>query len=89
MENLNPPAEQFDEPPQPEPPAAQEDSAETIEYVGSSDVRKITKADWKSVGAEDHAASQWDASNRKTLQASDFSPEAIAYLRTDSGFKVR
>lgn len=77
----------IEEPPEaPEEPSAAEEAV--VRYVGSSDVREITAAQWKKAGVEDQKKVVWDKSNRHAVPSSEFSKEALAVLRADSGFKL-
>jgi hypothetical protein len=66
--------------------AAKEEAV--VEYVGTADVRKISAADWKKAGVEDHKQVSWDADNGHKVPVSDLSKEALEVLKSDTGFKV-
>mgnify|MGYP001009324035 CR=1 FL=1 len=58
-----------------------------IKYVGTADVREITKAQWANIGVDDQDKTVWDATNGFTILEKDLSKKALAYFEKDSGFK--
>jgi hypothetical protein len=62
-------------------------TVKAIKYVGRHDVRKITKAQWASIGVDDQNEVVWDAKNGHTVKESDLSKKALAYFEKDPGFK--
>lgn len=83
------PAERGDDAPAQTVRPQHADDASHVEYVGGAHVREISAADWKSVGADGQGKVSWDRRNQRTnrVALSDLSPEAVAYLKTDSGFR--
>lgn len=71
---------------QPSGTEAKEDAV--VEYTGTSDVRKISAAEWKAAGVEDQNQVVWDRSNRKKVGVAELNKDALDVLRQDSGFKV-
>lgn len=59
-----------------------------VRYVGTSDVREITGAQWSNVGAKDQNKTVWSVRNGWKLPVSDFSDNALQYFEKDSGFVV-
>lgn len=68
-------------------PKPEKDSG-VIEYVGTADVRSISKAEWAQAGVEGQADLVWDASNGFKVKASDVSEGALAILKNDPAFKL-
>lgn len=58
-----------------------------IRYVGTADVREITKAQWANIGVDDQDTTVWDTKNDFTILEKDLSKKALAYFEKDSGFK--
>lgn len=59
-----------------------------VEYVGTSDVRRITKADWKQRGF-DGPTVEFSVENNFRLPADDMPAEVLDYFdKEDIGFKV-
>lgn len=48
-----------------------------VRYIGTSNIREITAADWKSIGVEGQKKVTWD---RDKKEAHDISDEALAWL---------
>ena len=65
-----------------------EETVKAVRYVGTADVREITKAQWASIGVDDQDKTVWSAQNDFTIKASDLSEKALAYFAKDDGFKV-
>lgn len=64
-------------------------SGKVAKYVGTANRRKISAADWNSIGVEDQKQVVWDKDNKFTVPVSDLQPGAVKYLdETDSGFVV-
>lgn len=59
-----------------------------VRYVGTSDVREISAADWTNVGAKDQGKTTWSVRNGWKLPQSDFSDNALDYFQNDPGFVV-
>ena len=59
-----------------------------VKYVGTADVRIISRADWDNVDV-DHDEVRWDKSNKWQIDASKFSDDALVYLdEDDDGFVI-
>jgi hypothetical protein len=57
-----------------------------VKYVGRASHRKITPAQWGSLGIELHdpkATHQWSVANDKMIESSEFSDEQLDYLLID------
>ena len=57
-----------------------------VKYVGNASHRKITPAQWKSLGidlADDKAEHVWSVANEKMIETSQFSDEQLDYLLID------
>lgn len=59
-----------------------------VRYTGSADRRVISAKDWKSVGADGQAQTEWSSKNGFKVPVSELSKEAMEYVAKDSGFKV-
>ena len=59
-----------------------------VQYVGTADVRVITKKQWDNVGAKNQDETRWEAKNGFKVEASSLSKEAMEYIARDPGFKV-
>lgn len=67
-------------------------AAKVVKYVGTADVREIDAKGWDNVLPEGHGAKKvvFDAKNKHTIPASEFSEEQLAYFdEADSGFVVK
>lgn len=53
-----------------------------VKYIGTSDVRSISRADWATIDI-DHDDRGWSKTNRFQIDADNFSDEALAYLAED------
>lgn len=42
-----------------------------VQYVGTSNFREITNADWKSIGVEDQGKVVWDRDKKEVHEISD------------------
>lgn len=59
-----------------------------LKYVGTADVREITKAQWAKAKVDDQEKPVvWDAENDFTVKESDLSKKALAVLEKDPSFK--
>ncbi len=57
-----------------------------VKYVGPAAIRRITSAQWKSLGIDlkgDAVETNWDVSNDKLVEASKFSDAQLDYLLID------
>lgn len=71
-----------------EAPASKAKKIRVVKYVGTADVRIISRADWDNVDV-DHEEVRWDRSNRWQIDASKFSDAALVYLdEDDDGFVI-
>lgn len=61
---------------------------EHIKYLGTSDVRIITGAEWEAAGVKGQATTRWDHMNGWTVPAADLSDEARTLLATDEAFST-
>lgn len=59
-----------------------------VKYAAHATRRVITEADWASVGAEGQEGKEWNFENDFLIPLSEFSDEAVAYLRRDGRFTV-
>jgi hypothetical protein len=69
-------------------PEAETKPEAVVQYVGTSDVRQITAAEWTKAGVKDQNKVVWDASNRHKVPVSELSAEALELLKGDSAFKL-
>jgi hypothetical protein len=51
-----------------------------VRYVGTADLRKISRADWKQAGVASQADVVWNHANGFKVLESDLSEEALALL---------
>lgn len=69
-------------------PPASEEPPKIVKYVGTADVRRITKADWKSIGIEAEAL-EWSVANNHSVPLEGLNADVVEYLTAkDDGFKV-
>lgn len=66
---------------------AQVASEAVVEYLGTSDIRKISAADWKAAGVEGQSQTVWDASNQFKVKISELNKDALELLSKDPTFK--
>lgn len=59
-----------------------------VRYLGVATRRILTEEDWKNVGAEGQKGVEWNFQNEFRLPVSDFSKEALAYLKKDNRFRI-
>lgn len=65
------------------------ESSKVAKYIGTADVRKISAADWRSIGIEEQTQVVWDKSNGFQVSVSELTEAAVKYLdETDSGFVI-
>ena len=69
-------------------PTVEASVAPHVKYVGTSDIRRISKQDWKAAKVDDHETLEWNAENEFTVPLENISPAALEILKKDSGFKV-
>lgn len=74
---------------EPKTPALKETSDETgvVIYVGKASRRIISSEDFQGLGSKSDAA-EWNLQNNYRIETSKFDPKALAYLKSDEGFKV-
>ena len=74
---------------EPKTPALKETSDETgvVIYVGKASRRIISSEDFQGLGSKSEAA-EWNLQNNYRIEASKFDAKALAYLKSDEGFKV-
>ena len=58
-----------------------ERSKKVVKYTGSSDVRVITKAEWKAIDINDQDTVVWNWRNDWAVPISDLSETAINYAK--------
>lgn len=65
-------------------------SDKIVKYTGTSDVRAISKADWKAIGIDDQEGVVWDWRNDWAVPVSDLSEGALNYVKNvdDTGLKI-
>lgn len=51
-----------------------------VKYIGTSDVRSISKAEWSKAGVKGQEDVVWNAENKFQVPASDLSEDALALL---------
>lgn len=59
-----------------------------VRYVGSSNARELSKADFKSAGADVDNDLRWDDSNDKFIAVGQLNAAAVDFLVTQEDFKV-
>lgn len=74
---------------EPKTPTLKETSDETgvVIYVGKASRRIISSEDFQGLGSKSEAA-EWNLQNNYRIEASKFDAKALAYLKSDEGFKV-
>lgn len=68
--------------------ATSKSSNKNVRYIGTSDVRIITAAQWEDAGVKNQAKTVWDVRNGWKLPLSDFTDNALDYFKNDAGFVV-
>ncbi|MGB2791266.1 MAG: hypothetical protein WBC29_01815 [Candidatus Moraniibacteriota bacterium] len=58
-----------------------------MKYVGTADVRRISKAEWANINVEQDTL-EWNAGNKFMLPAADMAAGALEYFKSDDGFSI-
>lgn len=77
--------------PAPDTPATKAEDVDTsgvVTYVGSADVKELDAAAWRGVGVEDQRKTVWTAANDHMVALGDLNEDALAYLETQTDFKI-
>src|SRR5687767_13787916 len=61
---------------------------EYVRYVGTADVRMITKDEWRGAGVKDQDTVVWNRANRWTVPLEDISDNARPFIEDDPGLVV-
>lgn len=59
-----------------------------VQYVGTSDIRQITKSDWRSIGIT-HEGVEWNKANGWKIAASRLEQPVLEYLEKDREFVIQ
>lgn len=60
-----------------------------VKYIGRATRRVISKEEWEGVGAPNQPSTEWNFQNGFSLPLSDFSEEALDYIRKDDGLEIK
>lgn len=60
-----------------------------VKYIGRATRRTISKEQWEGVGAPNQPSTEWNAFNGFSLPLSEFTPEALEYIRRDDALEIK
>jgi hypothetical protein len=70
-------------------PARSSSKKAVVKYTGQSDVRVITKRDWKAIDIDDQDTVVWNWRNDWAVPVTDLSEEALNYVKNvDEELKI-